>query len=122
MQGVWSSKSSSLLAPISIPQKPDAFGAQASNDSTIKTAALQASMQPQPAPTPQVMPFVGFVAEASHLFWLYVYQTLHAPCSVSGGECNRPAWATRTGLQEPCRDRAFAHRRRKCQRGIRTEK
>ena len=72
MQGVWSSKSSSLLAPISIPQKPDAFGAQASKDSTIKTAALQASMQPQPAPTPQVMPFVGFVARASHWFWLYI--------------------------------------------------
>ena len=72
MQGVWSSKSSSLLAPISIPQKPDAFGAQASKDSIIKTAALQASMQPQPAPTPQVMPFVGFVAQASHWFWLYI--------------------------------------------------
>ena len=55
---------------ISIPQKPDAFGAQASKDSTIKTAALQASMQPQPAPTPQVMPFVHFVAQASHWFWL----------------------------------------------------
>ena len=53
---------------------------------------------------------------------LAVYQTLHAACSVLGGECNRQAWATRTGLQEPCRDRAFAHRRRKCQRGIRTEK
>ena len=37
-------------------------------------------------------------------------------------ECNRPAWATRTGLQEPCRDRAFARRRRKCQSGIRREK
>ena len=36
--------------------------------------------------------------------------------------CNRPAWATRTGLQEPYRDRAFARRRRKCQSGIRTEK
>ena len=37
-----------------------------------------------------------------------------------------PAWATRTGLQEPCCDRAFAfafaRRRRKCQSGIRTEK
>ena len=72
MQGVWSSRSSSLLAPISIPQKPDDFGAQASKDSTIKTAALQASMQPQPAPTSQVMPFVGFVAQASHWFWLYI--------------------------------------------------
>ena len=36
--------------------------------------------------------------------------------------CNRPAWATRTGLQEPCRDRAFARHTRKCQSGIRTEK
>ena len=72
MQGVWSSKSSSLLASTSAFQKPDAFGAQASKDSTIKTAALQASMQPQPAPMPQVMPFVGFVAQASHWFWLYI--------------------------------------------------
>ena len=72
MQGVWSSKSSSLLAPISNPKKPDAFGAQASKDSIIKTAALQASMQPQPAPTPQDMPFAGFVAQASHWFWLYI--------------------------------------------------
>ena len=66
MQGAWLSKSSSLLAPMTIPQNPDAFGAQASKDSTNKTAALQTSMQPQPAPTPQVMPFVGFVAQASH--------------------------------------------------------
>ena len=66
MQGAWSSKSSFLLAPISIPMKPDAFGAQTSKDSTIKTAALQASMQQQPAPTPRVMPFVGFVAQANH--------------------------------------------------------
>ena len=29
--------------------------------------------------------------------------------------CNRPAWATRTGLQEPCRDRAFARRIRASQ-------
>ena len=36
--------------------------------------------------------------------------------------CNKPAWATRTGLQEPSRDRAFARRRRQCQSGIRTEK
>ena len=72
MQGVWSSKSSSLLAPISIPKKPDAIGAQASKDSIFKTAALQASMQPQPAPTPQVMPFVAFVAQASHSLWLYI--------------------------------------------------
>ena len=72
MQGVWSSKSSSLLAPISNPLKPDAFGAQASKDSIINTAALQASMQPQPAPPPQVMPFVGFVAQASDWLWFYV--------------------------------------------------
>ena len=36
--------------------------------------------------------------------------------------CNRLALATRTGLQEPYRDRAFARRRRKCQSGIRTQK
>ena len=53
---------------------------------------------------------------------LALYQTLHAPCSVLGGECNRPAWATRKGLQEPYRNRAFACRRRKCQSGIRREK
>ena len=75
MQGAWSSECSSLLAPISIPEKPDAFGAQASKDATINTAALQASMQPQPAPTPQVMPFVGFVAQASHWFWLYISES-----------------------------------------------
>ena len=75
MQGVWSSECSSLIAPITIPQKPDAFGAQASKDATINTAALQASMQLQPTPTPQVMPFVGFVAHASHWYWLYISES-----------------------------------------------
>ena len=53
---------------------------------------------------------------------LTMYQTLHTPCRVLGGGCNRPAWATRIGVQEPCRDRAFARRRRKCQSGTTREK
>ena len=115
MQGVWSSKSRSLEIPISIPGKPDAFGAQASKDSITRTAALQESMQPQLAPTPRVMPL--FRNCPGQPLVLARYQTLHAPCPVLGGECNRLAWATRTGLQALAVVAPLARRQRNRQSG-----
>ena len=120
MQWVWSSKSSSLLGPISIPQRGNFWcpDQQRLHYQDCSSASKHAAAARPHAPS---YAFCRFCCPGQPLV-LALYQTLHAACSVLGRECNRQAWATRTGLQEPCGDRAFARRRHKWQSGIRTEK
>ena len=59
-----------------------------------------------PPPMPRVMPFVGFVAQASHWFWLGMRLSTLRVVSL-GEECNRPVWATRTGLRALARLRLW---------------